>query len=286
MIELRDIKKSFADVTAVAGLSLKVHAGEVFGLLGPNGAGKTTTISMIVGLLAPDSGQVRLMHDGREHDPFSPVAKSLLGIAPQSIALYDEMTAKENLDFFGSLYNLHGSSLNRRVHDCLTMVGLVDRQHHYVKGYSGGMKRRLNLAAALLHDPPMVLMDEPTAGVDPQSRNALFEVVMQLKKAGKTVVYSTHYMEEAERMCDRIAIIDRGRLLALDTVPNLVRDHGGHSIVRYRPAGADTDQVVETAEPLAVLSSALAAGKLQSANIVAPDLEMVFLKLTGRSLRD
>ncbi|MBL0869064.1 MAG: ABC transporter ATP-binding protein [Phycisphaerales bacterium] len=286
MITLTDVRKSFGNVPAVNGLSLSVRKGEVLGLLGPNGAGKSTTIAMIVGVLKPDGGRVTLNHDGKEHDPNDQRARSLIGLAPQSLALYDELSALENLSFFGSLYGLTGRVLRERCDVALERVGLSDRRDHRSGTFSGGMKRRLNLAAAILHDPELVLMDEPTAGVDPQSRNAIFEIVEGLKSKGKTIVYSTHYMEEAQRLCDRVAIIDRGTLLALDTVPTLVKAHGGHSTVRVLHAGNAHEQITQTDRPLEVLSAALSTGNVQSATIDSPDLERVFLNLTGRSLRD
>ncbi len=286
MITLTDVRKSFGTVPAVNGLSLSVRKGEVLGLLGPNGAGKSTTIAMIVGVIRPDAGRVWLDHNGGQHDPSDHRARSLIGLAPQSLALYDELSAMENLNFFGSLYGLKGGELRERCAVALERVGLSDRRDHRAGTFSGGMKRRLNLAAAILHDPELVLMDEPTAGVDPQSRNKIFEIVEDLKSKGKTIVYSTHYMEEAQRLCDRVAIIDRGTLLALDTVPTLVKAHGGHSTVRVLHAGNAHEQVTQTDRPLEVLSAALSTGNVQSATIDSPDLENVFLNLTGRSLRD
>lgn len=286
MITLTDVRKSFGSVPAVNGLSLSVRRGEVLGLLGPNGAGKSTTIAMIVGVIRPDSGRVWLDHNGGQHDPSDHHARSLIGLAPQSLALYDELSARENLNFFGSLYGLTGKVLRERCDAALERVGLNDRRDHRAGTFSGGMKRRLNLAAAILHDPELVLMDEPTAGVDPQSRNAIFEIVESLKAKGKTIVYSTHYMEEAQKLCDRVAIIDRGTLLALDTVPTLVKAHGGHSTVRVLHAGNTHEQITQTDRPLEVLSAALSTGNVQSATIDSPDLENVFLNLTGRSLRD
>jgi ABC-2 type transport system ATP-binding protein len=230
--------KGSAMVTAVDGLSLDVRRGEVLGLLGPNGAGKSTTVNMAIGLVAPDSGTVRL--DGG-HSPTNPGVRRKIGVAPQALALYDLLSGEENLRFIGE-----------RVHWALAFVGLVDRRRDRVDTYSGGMKRRLNLAAALIHDPELVLLDEPTAGVDPQSRNQIFDNILGLKQLGRTVIYTTHYMEEAERLCDRIAIIDRGRLLALGTVQELLDANG--------------------VAPRMVLQRG--------------SLEEVFLNLTGKSLRD
>lgn len=283
MIRLESIGKSFGRVRAVDGLSLHMNAGEVFGLLGPNGAGKTTTISIATGLLAPDEGTA-LVHG---HDPRHASARSAIGVAPQALALYDELTGRENLDFFAAIYNLHGSERAERVQEALTLVTLVDRQHDRVQGYSGGMKRRLNLAAAVLHRPAVVFMDEPTAGVDPHARHAIFEIVGTLKSRGCTVVYSTHYMEEAERLCDRVAIIDAGKVLAIDTVAGLLGRYGGQSVLEFsRDGEGGRVERMESADPIAALTQAAAGGRLQSARIHGPTLESVFLTLTGRSPRD
>ncbi|MBN8646222.1 MAG: ABC transporter ATP-binding protein [Planctomycetes bacterium] len=281
MLRLRDLRKGFGTLTAVDGLSLEIRRGEVFGLLGPNGAGKSTTIGMCVGVLRPDAGEVSV---GEWGSPTRAAAREHIGLAPQSIALYDNLTARENLSFFGSLYGLKGRVLSERVERLLSTVGLSDRAGSRVGGFSGGMKRRLNLAAALVNDPSLVLLDEPTAGVDPQSRNALFEQVRALKDAGKTVVYTTHYMEEAQRLCDRIAVIERGRLLALGGVDELIARHGGESTVVVQRA--EGESVVRTGEPLAELQRALGSEGVISARVERPNLESVFLNLTGRSLRD
>lgn len=293
MLQLTQVRKAFGRITAVDGLTLHVQPGEVLGLLGPNGAGKTTSISMAVGLLSPDAGEVALVTpDGRRHAPSDPHVRAMIGLAPQSLALYDELTARENLAFLGRLQGLSGQRLKDRVEAVLGLTGLSDRGDGRARTYSGGMKRRLNLAAAIIHEPGLVLMDEPTAGVDPQSRIALFDIVRALRDQGRTVVYSTHYMEEAEKLCDRVAIMDHGRLMALDTVPALIRDHGGHSVLRLVRNGRE--EVIQAADPIAVLSEALRAnsngnaspGPVESATIDRPTLESVFLRLTGRTLRD
>lgn len=285
MLKLTNVRKSFGPICAVDGLSLLLQPGQVVGLLGPNGAGKTTTISMAVGLIRPDSGTVEL-HDahGKPHDPTHDAARRLVGLAPQSIALYDELSASENLAFFGRLYGLSGADLRQRIAHVLELTGLSDRAGSRAKTFSGGMKRRLNLAAAILHDPRLVLMDEPTAGVDPQSRNAIFEIVRELRRRGCTIVYSTHYMEEAQKLCDTVAIMDRGRLLAMDTVPNLIAAHGGRSVVTIRRGELSRQMTVD--DPIATLSAELAASPVDAATIESPDLEAVFLALTGRTLRD
>ena len=259
---------------------MHIDQGEVFGLLGPNGAGKSTTIAMIVGLLTPDAGTVRVAG----HDPADPATRKTIGVAPQSLAIYDELTAQENLTFFGSLYGLDRHNNQTRAKELLDMVGLTDRAHHRVKGFSGGMKRRMNLACALMHRPGVLLLDEPTAGVDPQSRNAIFEIVRRLGEQGTTIVYTTHYMEEAQKLCARVGIIDHGSLLALDTVEALIQARGGKSVVRIMHA--DHEETTQTDTPLEVIQKALAIGHVNSVQVQKPDLETVFLNLTGRSLRD
>jgi ABC-2 type transport system ATP-binding protein len=280
MIVLDSLRKSFGAITAVDGLSLSIEPGEVFGLLGPNGAGKSTTIAMTVGLLRPDAGSVRI--DGG--DPADAAVRARIGVAPQTLAVYEELSARENLMFFGSLYGLDRAVRARRAGELLDLVGLADRAGDRVGKYSGGMKRRINLACALVHDPAVVLLDEPTAGVDPQSRHAIFEIVRALQAEGRTIVYTTHYMEEAQKLCARVGIIDHGRLLALDAVDGLIRDHGGESVVRIERAGGE--ERTQTAEPVAVIQRALAAGDALGVHVERPDLETVFLNLTGRSLRD
>jgi ABC-2 type transport system ATP-binding protein len=296
MICATGLRKSYGPVVAVADLSLEVRQGETFGLLGPNGAGKSTTIHMLSGALRPDAGTITI---NGAADPTRPEVRRQLGVAPQALALYEPLTALENLNFFGKLYGLGGPRLRERVAWALDLAGLADRRSDRVATYSGGMKRRLNLACALVHDPPVVFLDEPTAGVDPQSRNHLFEIIAGLTKRGGTVLYTTHYMEEAQRLCDRVAIMDHGKILALDTVEALIAQHGGQSTVEAeldsvpaeperlpgtldgRTLRLQTDQPLEAAARLAALGL-----KVRSFHIEQPNLEMVFLALTGRRLRD
>jgi ABC-2 type transport system ATP-binding protein len=224
--------------------------------------------------------------------------RAAIGVAPQAIALYDDLSAEENLVLFAQLYGMGRTDARKHASELLEMTGLADRGRDRVKGYSGGMKRRVNLAAALLHDPPLVMLDEPTAGVDPQSRNAILDLVRSMREQGRTVVYTTHYMEEAARLCDVVAIIDHGKLLAMDTVDGLISSHGGKSVVTITrasgadQAGAEQQERIETSDPVRELSSRLGAGAGLKANdihgvrIDRPDLESVFLHLTGRSLRD
>ncbi len=219
MLEVSELKKNFGSLVAVNGVSLRAGKGETVGLLGPNGAGKTTTVSMIAGLVRPDSGSVEI--DGRRLAGDTDPNKRRIGLVPQDLALFDELTAEANLRLFAALYDLDGAAARRAIGETLELVGLADRAHDRVKNYSGGMKRRLNLASALLHDPQILLLDEPTVGVDPQSRNAIFDNLEVLKSRGKTLLYTTHYMEEAERLCDRVIIIDHGKVVANDTLQGL-----------------------------------------------------------------
>jgi ABC-2 type transport system ATP-binding protein len=249
-LEIRRLRKTFGSLVAVDDVSFSVEPGQLVGLLGPNGAGKTTTVSMIAGLVTPERGDV-LIGDKPMSGDTDPLKKKI-GLVPQDLALYDELTARDNLRFFGALYNLSGAALDRAMTAALTLVGLADRAGERVKAFSGGMKRRLNLAAGLLHDPDVLLLDEPTVGVDPQSRNAIFENLEELKRRGKALLYTTHYMEEAERLADRVVVIDSGKVVANDTLAGL---YAGAADKAGTPGGRAS-------------------------------LESVFLTLTGRSLRD
>lgn len=282
MLNLEHLRKTFGTLVAVDDVSLHVRKGEVFGLLGPNGAGKSTTINMTIGLLLPDSGSVTVEGLG---SPGEPRVRRSIGVAPQALALYEDLTGEENLRFFGRLFGLSGIQLRDRTGKVLDLVGLEPRRKDRVKTYSGGMKRRLNLAAALIHDPLLLLLDEPTAGVDPQSRNNILELVGALAREGRTIVYTTHYMEEAQRLCNRVAIMDKGRVLGLGTVDELIAAHGGKTVVTIeRDEGA---QRIDTGDPLAEISRVLADGRhVRGVRIDRPDLESVFLAMTGRRLRD
>jgi ABC-2 type transport system ATP-binding protein len=281
MLRLTRVTKRYGDTVAVDGLSLTVSPGEILGLLGPNGAGKSTTVSLAVGLLAPDSGRVTINGAG---DPRQTAVRRRIGVAPQAPAVYELMSGEENLRFFADLYGLSGRRLRDRVRWALDFVGLSERARDRVESFSGGMKRRLNLAAALVHDPDLILLDEPTVGVDPQSRNQIFENILTLKQLGRAIVYTTHYMEEAERLADRVAIIDHGRMLALDTVPGLLAACGPPTrlVVQTRFG----ERRVETDDPLGALNQVAAADRVTSFHVERPTLEQVFLHLTGRSLRD
>lgn len=281
MLVLSHVVKRYGDRVAVDDLSLEVRPGEILGLLGPNGAGKSTTMHVAVGLLRPDNGTVAI---GAHGAPDRPDVRRRLGLAPQNLAVYDLLSAEENLRFFARLYGLAGSALDSRVEAALTFAGLQERRRDRVATYSGGMKRRLNIAAAVLHEPELVLLDEPTVGVDPQSRNAIFEAIERLRADGRTLVYSTHYMEEAVRLCDRVAIIDGGRVLALDTVRGLIAAHGGPPRLLVHAGGREV--VRETPDPLGELNRIAASTPIESFRVEEPTLEQVFLSLTGRTLRD
>jgi len=281
MLRLYNLTKRFGATVAVDDLSFSAEPGEILGFLGPNGAGKTTTISMIAGLLRPDDGRIELDGAGA---PDCPEVRRKIGVAPQALAVYDELTGAENLTFFGKLTGLRGAVLRDRVDWALDFVALTDRRHDRAKTYSGGMKRRLNLAVALVHDPPLLLLDEPTVGVDPQSRNAMFDKIVELKSAGHTVVYTTHYMEEAQRLCDRVGIIDHGRILALDGVDELIQRYGGTSVVTAHTR--DGEVRIESNDPIQECVRLQRDGDIQSLRVDRPSLETVFLNLTGRALRD
>lgn len=309
MIRAQDLRKVYGDLVAVDGISLEIQRGEAFGLLGPNGAGKTTTIHMLVGALSPDAGQIEM--DGAA-DATRPDIRRRIGVAPQTLSLYEELTGAENLAFFGRMYRVRGGRLKERVAWGLAFAGLTERASDRVKTYSGGMKRRLNLACALVHDPAVLFLDEPTVGVDPQSRNYIFENIETLKQQGCTVVYTTHYMEEAQRLCDRIAIIDHGKIIAVGTIPELLGMVTAADTVHFDfndPVELDTDHLriavngIETvtvsdrrltvaakgSEALMpdLIGAVKAAGlEPQSMTIEKPNLESVFLALTGRQLRE
>ncbi len=296
MITVQGVTKRFGQILAVDNVSFDIRSGEVFGLLGPNGAGKSTAINMMVGALVPDSGGVVLEGFG---DPQQPSARMQIGAAPQALAIYDELTAEENLGFFGRMYGLHGPKLKERIEWSLNLAGLGDRRKDVVSKFSGGMKRRLNIVCGLVHDPQIVFLDEPTVGVDPQSRNAIFDQIELLKKLNRTIVYTTHYMEEAQRLCDRVAIIDHGKVLDLDTVSNLLSRHGGRAVVIAEMESTPTPTATlpgvrdglhlrfESDKPFADVLALQSQGITFSAlHIERPDLESVFLNLTGRRLRD
>lgn len=303
MIKAENLKKQYGNTIALDDVSFEVQKGETFGLLGPNGAGKTTTIQLLCGLLKPDGGAVTL--DGKT-DPTLIDVRLSLGTVPQTLAVYEELSAEENLRFFGKIYGLSGRRLKQRVTDCLEIAGLSQRRRERVSKYSGGMKRRLNMACSLLHEPTLLLLDEPTVGVDPQSRNSIFDTIEVMKKQGRTIIYTTHYMEEAERLCDRVAILDYGKILDMDTVHNLIAKHGGSSRVEaeFEKTIPDPEKIkqlidgkkiqfeetkvrFETSQPMKSLAMLNRSNiHFQSLKVATPNLEDVFLNLTGRRLRD
>ncbi|MFB9202970.1 ABC transporter ATP-binding protein [Nonomuraea spiralis] len=307
ILTCQNLRKTFGDLVAVDDVSFTIAAGETYGLLGPNGAGKTTTISMIAGILERDGGEVRVA--GRPHDTRSSWGKERIGYVPQDLALYPDLSARENLRFFARLHGLRGGRVRARVEEVLELAGLAERADDPVKDYSGGMKRRLNIGVGLLHRPPLLILDEPTAGVDPQSRNAILESVAALAGEGVGVLYTTHYMEEAERLCDRIGIIDLGRIRAEGTRRELVGLVGEldritltadgvqalptlAALPEVREAAGRDGRVELTVDdarrslPKILLAAADAGLAVRAVEVAEPDLESVFLHLTGKALRD
>ncbi|MFI5102966.1 MAG: ABC transporter ATP-binding protein [Terriglobales bacterium] len=302
-LRVEGLVKRFGELTAVNGISLGLKSGECLGLLGPNGAGKSTLIRSIVGRVIPDAGTVSVFGDPAD----SANARIALGWVPQELALYWRLTCRENLESFGQYHGLRGAPLKTAVAWCLDWAALTDRAHEPVQHLSGGMKRRLNMAAGLIHRPKVILMDEPTVGVDPQSRNRIFEMIEKLRGEGISMIYTTHYMEEAERLCDRIAIVDHGRVIALGTRDELVQNaFASRSEVLARFANADDGVAAWAKERGGLLENGVARFTIEHATEVAglldaatkagheladislrkPNLESVFLQLTGRELRD
>jgi ABC-2 type transport system ATP-binding protein len=310
LLEIRSLSRSFGTLRAVADVSFSLNAGECLGLLGPNGAGKTTLLSMITGVIGADQGQILI--EGHPLAGDCDPIKRRIGVVPQDLALYEELTPVGNLRFFGALYGLERSELEKAIRHSLELVGLADRAKERVRHFSGGMKRRLNIAAALLHDPQLLLLDEPTVGVDPQSRHAIFENIGALRAVGKTVLYTTHYMEEVERLCDRVVILDHGRVVADESLTGLKARMLKGCHLRIELARADSAawlpelqqlggiQTAElTARRLVVGMDDLTAGapavlallsrhheKIVHLESERPDLESIFLTLTGNQLRD
>jgi ABC-2 type transport system ATP-binding protein len=325
ILEAYNLTKKFGNFEAVKGVSFTVEEGEVFGLLGPNGAGKTTTISMLTTVLKPTSGTARIGGYDIIQEPMK--VKETIGLVPQDLALYPTLSARANLNFFGSIYGLRGKALEERVDDVLEIVALTDRQKDAVEKFSGGMKRRVNIAAGLVHHPQLLFLDEPTVGVDPQSRNHIFESVLKLnRERGMSIIYTSHYMEEVELLCNRVAIIDQGEVIAMDTVKNLINMLGGgviHVGLRQfepamlaeigalkavkqvsvlttptdgKPEEGEAGEVVtlvkveaeHSQEALVSLISYISQKDLAIASmeILEPNLESVFLHLTGKKLRE
>ena len=308
-IEVKNLKKSFGDLQAVQDATFAADSGEVLSLLGPNGAGKSTTISMISGLLAPTAGDASIMGHSVTQEPEA--AKKSLGVVPQDIALYPDLSARENLVFWGKMYGLRGATLKSRVDEVLEVIGLTDRQKDHVGKFSGGMKRRVNIGAALLHKPDVVIMDEPTVGIDPQSRRHILDNVKELNKQGMTVLYTTHYMEEAAELSNHIAIMDMGKVIAYGTHDELIKLVGEQTRIDIKlnvegsnvqeswkrvdgvtkidaQDGTITVLVDDSNQVLPHLfeEASKADVRITSVDIQEPNLETVFLHLTGRALRD
>ena len=309
MIQVKDLRKLYGDLVAVDGISFEVAPGEIYGLLGPNGAGKTTTISTLCGLLRPNSG--RVMIDGLDIQAEPGLVKRILGVVPQEPAIYEELSARENLRFWGGLYGLSGRDLSQKIDKALDRVGLGDRAKEPSKRFSGGMKRRLNLAIGLVHEPKVLLLDEPTVGIDPQARINILDVVREAADAGATVLYTTHYLEEAEQLCRRIGIVDQGKLLAEGTLDELQQIVGQGVLVSLHGdfPGADLSAETTALEGVSVVSAGdgeavlLVEGaestipgllgrllgkqwNLDDISLKKPSLQDVFIRLTGRDLRD
>ena len=309
MLECHDLHKRFGELEAVRGISFEIGEGETYGLLGPNGAGKTTTISMVCGLLEADAGEVLVA--GEPLTTRSVAARAAIGYVPQELAIYPDLTARENLQFFARLYGLQQDRARERVDEVLEVITLADRSSEPTKNFSGGMQRRLNIGIGLLHRPRLLILDEPTVGVDPQSRNAILESVERLSGAGMAVLYTTHYMEEAERLCHRIGIVDLGELKAEGTRHELVGLVGEHDRISLggvgeletavrafqdmpavRAASIDDEGIqlivdgARTVLPELLRTAAAAGVAVNSVEVNEPDLEAVFLHLTGKALRE
>ncbi len=312
LLTVQELRKSFGQFEAVKGVSFSVKKGESYGLLGPNGAGKSTTINMITGLFPPTSGTIFLNDIDVVKNPKQ--AQKWIGVVPQEIALYQEMSARENLKFWGRLYDLSGKELNKKVDEVLEIIGLTDRAKDKVGTFSGGMKRRVNIGAAILHQPQILIMDEPTVGIDPQSRNHILETVKRLNEEGMTIIYTSHYMEEVEYLCERIGIIDHGEVIASGTLHELREKMEDSSRMKLTIDGKpqNTGKITQALEnlfskkefqlqnneltvfhkdPQSILSELIQSvtvtgTRITSVDIVEPNLESVFLHLTGRNLRD
>ena len=311
ILEVQNLVKRFGDFTAVAGVSFDIQEGEVFSLLGPNGAGKTTTISMLSCLLTPTQGDAIIGGHSITKEPMA--VKQIIGIVPQDIALYEDLNARENLEFWGRMYGMRGAALKHRVAEVLEQIGLADKAKQRIKTYSGGMKRRVNIGVGLLHKPRILFMDEPTVGIDPQSRRNILDGIKDLNSQGMTVLYTTHYMEEAEELSNRVGIVDHGKLIALGTQKELTQTVGQLEALRLHiPEGQDTTPLVDSLRSLPDVKQVTVADheivlivpdaqealspvfrqadklgfKIRSVDIEEPNLEAVFLHLTGRALRD
>jgi len=306
MIQVNNVSKSFDEIQAVNNISFTIEKGEIFGLLGPNGAGKTTTINMLSTILQSDSGTLHI--DGIDIKTSPKACKQLIGVVPQEISLYEDLSAYENLLFWGKLYNIPQKELKQNINSILELIGLSGRKKDLIKTYSGGMKRRINIAAAILHQPKVLFMDEPTVGIDPQSRNHIFEVIETLNKQGMTIIYTTHYMEEVERLCERIAIIDSGKIIAQGTQNELQNLANVKEIIEIEFESLSINGVQNFKEKVSydviqidnTISIASSVKNLPAIITLCNELEMeikdltfkkanleaIFLSLTGKQLRD
>ncbi|MFF2481336.1 ABC transporter ATP-binding protein [Paenibacillus sp. NPDC058071] len=309
LLEVKNVIKRYGDDLALDHISFGIQEGEVFGLLGPNGAGKTTTISILSGLRSYDGGEVKFQ--GKELKRNEMDIKRQLGVVPQEIALFEDLSAYENLDYFGRLYGLKGKFLKERIEEALAFTGLTDRQKSKPKGFSGGMKRRLNIACAIVHRPKLIIMDEPTVGIDPQSRNHILQSIKELNRLGSTIIYTSHYMEEVEEVCTKIAIVDRGRVIANGTKEELTSLVSAEEMLDIELSSVNFTIVERIKEIQTVRDCIVTGSRLEiigtkgernvnkivqilseqdceiiSLNVKKPSLESVFLTLTGRSLRD
>ena len=311
ILQAMNMVKKFGDFTAVDDVSFEIMEGEIFSLLGPNGAGKTTTISMLSTLLEPTSGDALINGYSITKDDLQVL--NSIGIVPQEVALYDELTALENLNYWGKLYNFRGRKLSQRVKEVLEQIGLTDRAKDRIKTYSGGMKRRINIAAGLLHQPKLLFMDEPTVGIDPQSRRMILDMVKEMNQQGMSILYTTHYMEEAQELSDRVGIIDHGKLISIGTQDELTQQVGENDSIRIETDPTDdlatiaasledidqVSKVIIEANGVTLLGrnagqilapivnrATQAGARIRSIEVIEPNLETVFLQLTGRALRD
>lgn len=302
-LEIQHLSKKYGKKIALENISFSVKKGICFGLLGPNGAGKSTTMKILTGIVIADSGSVKILGlDSIEHRQS---IQQKVGYVPQSITLYEELNAYDNLMFFGKMYGVKDNLLKERIEKVLLQTGLLDRAKDKVKEYSGGMKRRINIAAALLHEPKILILDEPTVGIDPQSRNHIFDMIHELKKEGVTIIYSTHYMEEVEALCDEIAIIDNGKIITQGNLKELLEQYSTNAIYietnqieqlndlqgLTKMSAKNAGWILETNQPVVLLQNILKTSteqaiEIQALEMMRPSLESVFLSLTGTSLRD
>lgn len=303
MLEVNELKKTYAKKQALENVTFSLKPGTSFGFLGPNGAGKSTTMKILTGIVKADSGSAKLFGKDVTREPDA--VSKFIGYVPQDITLYEKLSAYDNLEFFGEAYGVSGKELKQRIHDVLTRTGLLERSKDIVGTFSGGMKRRINIAAALLHRPKLLILDEPTVGIDPQSRNHIFELIRELNREGVTIIYSTHYMEEVEALCDEVAIMDQGSIKAMGPLGDLLEQYGQNSIYLEVPGLTELPQdpdvtsfrkegsgwLLETERSAAVMQRLLHqasqhAWDVKQLEVVRPSLESVFLKVTGTALRD